>query len=164
MSSAGGKEHTKSLLQGMMNQTSDFGWHFINFHYRREGFEEGPNVIPHFSPSRRQQAAVRRWRIQHHFFPVALFWKSNSLQNVLPSRGITGARSCKQVRASTKRNFHPHRVSSPIRKCFLRFRNSSVSMQRLLPAPLETYTTEVSSKLSDIDQPLTSSSLSQLVN
>lgn len=72
----------------------------------------GPNVISHFqrrfSPSRRQQAAVRCWRIQRHFFPVALFWKSNSLQNILPSREITGARSCKQVEAIETRETSSH--------------------------------------------------------
>lgn len=40
MSSVGGneqeKEHTTTRFLGMMNQTSDSGWHFINFHYGRQ--------------------------------------------------------------------------------------------------------------------------------
>lgn len=71
MSSVGGK-NTKYLHWRMMNQTSDSGWHFINFHYGKTtgiqgGSEEMLPPIPPFN---------QRWLIQHNFSPVALFWKS----------------------------------------------------------------------------------------
>lgn len=82
-----------------MNQTSDFRWHFINFHYRIRGGSKAmfhcrrlPHEIPPALPLTDSTS----------FLSLLSGWKnqeSNNRQNLLTSRKSgTGARNCKQVR------------------------------------------------------------------
>jgi hypothetical protein len=84
MSSVGGitakREHTKFLRWGMMmNQTSDFGWHFINFQRRARCFSR----------------LLNQWIQQ---FPVLLNLKriTQTSEYISVTTEATGARSCKQ--------------------------------------------------------------------
>lgn len=82
-----------------MNQTSDFRWHFINFHYRIRGGSKAMfhcRRLPHDIPP------ALLLTDSTSFLSLLNCWKnqeSNNHQNLLTSRKSgTGARNCKQVR------------------------------------------------------------------
>lgn len=122
------RKRTNNASEGKMNQTSDFGWHFINFHYRR-GIREGSRSNVSYSPPSFTTATDSCLSydvdVFNDFFScwVSIEFKQPSERiNVIPK--ITGAKICKQVKAWTE--FRPPTQQPPA--CFPRIYLNVVSL------------------------------------